>query len=654
MLELKTQTKKEVIDIYSFDVFDTLITRTFATPEGVYLAMQNKMETLEIFKTLPETLKKNFYEIRQETQLFCTANQHVLNKKNDCSLNDIYAVIQNNFSLNDDETELLKNLEIETELTNIVPIDKNIKKVKTLVNAGEKVILISDMYLSADIIRQFLVKCDTVFEDIEIYTSGDTGKLKCDGTLYNLIKEKYPKSKWIHCGDNRISDDFVARLHGIKTERYYPETLKPYEKILLKDKKSVYKNLSVGISRIVRGFNKESRTFELGCSFAGPMLYGYVEWVLEQALRRGLKHLYFVARDGYVLKEIADIIIEQRKTDIQTHYFYSSRVANRIPDEENIEEFIQNFCDELPSLMSVEFFAQRLNITVEELKKFIEVKNKSKHLSALETDWLVKRVLSNKPLKDFIIEKNRPRKELFIKYIEQEIDLSKNDFAFVELNGTGRTQDNIVKLISERLNSSVISFFLISLSDMKQNKNSKKVFYFYPGEHLAGFLELFCRTEHGQTVGYKYANGVIVPVFEVKKYTQMEQWGYREYIEGIKLYTNLFCKYINLNTVNNLSFNLFENYFKYFRYNIDHNMEELIRKIPFLIYGNETMVKEYLPKYNLYNILTNINTCKNFLATKHHSFIKKSIFLIVILSNKFNLKINIKRVYELYYKYFLK
>ena len=63
----------------------------------------------------------------------------------------------------------------------------------------------------------------------------------------------------------------------------------------------------------------------------GPVMYSYVEWVLDEALRRGLSRLYFLARDGYLLKEIAKRIIEKRSLPIDARYFYCSRQSLRMP-----------------------------------------------------------------------------------------------------------------------------------------------------------------------------------------------------------------------------------------------------------------------------------------------------------------------------------
>ena len=67
----------------------------------------------------------------------------------------------------------------------------------------------------------------------------------------------------------------------------------------------------------------------IGIRIGGPVLYGYVLWVLQEALRQGIHTLFFMARDGYLLKKIADIIIEQQKLELETRDLDGTRYAYR-------------------------------------------------------------------------------------------------------------------------------------------------------------------------------------------------------------------------------------------------------------------------------------------------------------------------------------
>lgn len=643
--------------LYSFDIFDTLITRTVANPDGIFLLIENKLKEKDEFKNFSSTLKNNFSEIRKETEMFSRSNKYLTEGKFDCTFDDIYEVIKNNFNLSSEETEKLKELEIETEFENSLPVEKNIERVKNLILSGEKVVLISDMYLSSETVRKFLVKADEIFRDIEIFTSGDREKLKVDGLLYKVVKEKYPDYELFHFGDNKISDYLVPKFNRIKTKKFSLEPFKRYESIALQRNRNFYTELSVGISRYLRSLNNQNLSYILGCSFAAPILYTYVFWVIEQAEKDNKEHLYFVARDGFVLKIIADEIIKQTKNNIKTHYFYSSRIANRIIDENNLEENLNYFWFALKNKINIEFLAKILNISSSDLEQETDLKiNDKKIFSQKEFDSIFKQIRKNEKLKSLIFENNKYKKEIFIKYLKQEIDLSKDNFAFVELNGTGITQDNICDFICQNSNlKRISSFFLVSLPYMKQKENSTKRFYYYPGEFLADYLELLCRTEHGQTIGYREENGKIVPVLETEENEAMIKWGFKDYIEGVKQYSKMFSEYIVKNNINSSDSKFFACYFDYFRYNLDKETKKKISQIPFLIFGDEKNAKSSLPTHHLLSVFSDKVVFKHFLARKFHSFGTKCLLLVIIFLNSKNIKTKqIREFYSLYYRFFMR
>jgi predicted HAD superfamily hydrolase len=118
----------------------------------------------------------------------------------------------------------------------------------------------------------------------------------------------------------------------------------PWEKeVLLKYPDNMYIQLTIGSARLVR-MNKVEHNqdkYNFGASFAAPILYNYINYILEQSLKNGFKTLHFIARDGYLPKVIADTIIRKRNLDIKTVYLYGSRHAWRIPTADNLERYIK-------------------------------------------------------------------------------------------------------------------------------------------------------------------------------------------------------------------------------------------------------------------------------------------------------------------------
>lgn len=60
---------------------------------------------------------------------------------------------------------------------------------------------------------------------------------------------------------------------------------------------------------------------------SAPLLYGFCSWVMEQAHKKGLKRLYFLARDGYAMHKLCRMIAGKRAYDIKCSYLYASQAG---------------------------------------------------------------------------------------------------------------------------------------------------------------------------------------------------------------------------------------------------------------------------------------------------------------------------------------
>lgn len=590
-------------ELYSFDIFDTLITRNTATPFGIFYLMEHRIKNDSKFYDLPKFLVENFFRIRTQSEYFSQKNQLKLNKKLETTIDSIYQIIEENYNLSKEQIRNLKDLEISIEKSNFIGISENIQIVKKYLSQKKMVILISDMYYSSDTLKEFLIKTDKIFENIKIYVSSDLGETKRNASIYTLIKKDFPNiKKWTHLGDNYFSDVICAKWCGINSKKYDYIELLPYEKYLLKKFPQNYKfELITGCAKNLR-LNKleKNEKYIFGASFSAPILYNYTSWVIEQSLNRNIKHLYFVSRDGFIPKIIADLIIKEKNLDIQTHYFYSSRAASRVVDDENYNQYIEWIFSELKSMLSSEFILKRLNTSVDEFSKTLNISRKE-----IKSVAKLKKLLFSNEAKDLILKKNLCKKNLFIKYLKQEIDFSKQNFAFVDLNGSGRTQDNLAQQIKPFFKGTVVSFYLHNQSDMEQKENSIKCSYINTTQYISAWIELLCRTVDGQTLGYKEENGKIVPIKEYEKNDHILNWGYNDYLNGIEDFTKAMIDIEKTNSISVNSLELYCTYFEFFTKHSDRKTAEIIGSIPFAIYGEEKMVKQTAPAYNLFNLFSN-------------------------------------------------
>ncbi len=588
----------ESIELFSFDIFDTLITRKVGTPSGIFLLMQNFLMN----SNLSSFIKTNFYNIRIDAEDIVRRQKYELYKIKEVTFDDIYHFIQENYFLTNDEIRYLKDLEIETEIKNAVLIEKNVGFLKDLILKNKRVILVSDMYFSSQELRLILSKLDRIFKNIPIYVSSEYKKSKANGELYKEIKavEKIEYSKWHHIGDNRLSDIKRAKEFGISTEYFSFPTLMPYEKSLLKELSDLSSQIIVGSARVARLNNNceiNREKYDFGASFGGPILYDYVNFVINQAIKKGFRTLYFVARDGYIPKIIADIIISKKNLNIKTKYLYGSRLAWRVFSHSNFYNLIDVFFSEYKSRLSIEFLAYRFGMNANELGELVGVKNVRKKLSHSWCKKILQLIKNNQKIVNKILESTNQQKELLLAYMEQEIDFSEKNLAFVDLHGTGRTQDCLSHILNEKQDCILHTFYLTTYYAQQLEKSFK---YTYtksiPWDLI---IELLSKSFDGQTVGYKRIGESIHPVTEKGNGEILINWGLNEYIEGINQYV---LNRLNTELVNDLEINNTENFKKVIGYidkNLDKDTANIMGAIPYKTIGDESIVTYAAPKISL-------------------------------------------------------
>lgn len=597
------QVKAHAADLYSFDVFDTLITRTAIEPAGIFMLMQHILiTTYQKYADIPEFVKNNFYTIRKETESFIKVNRFKLYGIEEITLEDIYSQIKLNMDLTSEQTQRLLDLELETELKNIVPIHENIDKLKEIAK-NNRVVLISDMYLSAAQIRKLLVHADPIFENIPIYVSSEHKVSKTKFDLYKTVKEKEGVSyqNWTHFGDNKINDFKRASQLGINAKLLPQEKLLPYEKYALKQhKEDVFVQVLMGIAKATRTLSKnKSEKYQFGCSYVAPVLYSYVSWVIEKARSQNVKTLHFVARDGYVLKEIADIIIEQKKLNLKTKYIYGSRIAWRLPNKDNIDDYISWMCDEYRDRFSLDFLADRFNIETSELQKYTEIKNAKQRLRSSACKKLKKTLLESNELKEIIINKNKPKIDMLEQYLKTNLDTADNKIWFVDINGSGRTMDMLSDVIHKFYDGQIVSLYF-HMSARSSFEKSLKQSYLATVNYMRQTIELLCRNLDGQTTGYKQKDSAIVPVLETVNQQNLLTWGFNDYLEGIRDYSRNAGRYESKCLTVLSSYNLHKLFFDFELRHLDKQTAEILGSIPYLDVGSEKKVQECAPKLNLY------------------------------------------------------
>ncbi|THH35616.1 HAD family hydrolase [Neolewinella litorea] len=535
---------------YSFDIFDTLISRKLANDKGVFVTMREKLKG----KTelgLPDFFIDEFVNLRVHAQK--VANETC--SYPEITLDEVYAALGSYIpQVKTEHLQVLQKLEETIEIENCYPIPENVSRVLKIIDSGSKVYLISDMYLSKGVVTSMLKNADPRLCSIPLYLSSELKMRKSDGDLFYHVcnDQNIQPSTLIHTGDNFDSDCIMAKRAGVKYTFYQDSLLSKVEKSYFRGEQNLFLQLFVGASKQTRleGYDFKP-SYRLGASFVGPMFYGFVHNSLKQAVDEGIKRLYFLARDGYLLKIIAEEIIAFFHYDIEIRYLYTSRQATY---------FASIFClttscfrwifQEMDNAISFNIVAKRLhfkpNVLIDYLDPDLKHSLVNHGVENRLTNALISRLqnelLSNSALKAEVESKARVYRETVVCYFEQEGLFQGERIGFVDIGWRGTLQDAIFKILkSKKGNVKLTSYYLAVtyFSAHTSAENRRVPAYMFPSIRpgKGPILELLLQCEHGTTLRYqKNDAGRCEPVLKAPS-VHLETWGMDDYKKGIRTFS---------------------------------------------------------------------------------------------------------------------
>lgn len=535
---------------YSFDIFDTLISRKFADDKGVLVALREKLKKQPVLE-FPDYFIDEFVNLRLRAQKVA----HRKSSYPEITLEEIYSALGSEYpDIKPGQLKLLQELEESIEIENCYPIPQNVSRIMELIDSGQKVFLISDMYLSKAVILQMLKHADSRLCTIPLYLSSELKMCKSNGALFRYVckDQKMESSSLIHTGDNFTSDCVMAKRLGIKYVFYQDSILSKVEKSYFREDQNLFLQLVAGASKQTRleGYNLKS-SYRLGASFTGPMFYGFVHDLLKQAVSEGIKRIYFLARDGYLLKIIAEEIIAYFKFDIEINYLYTSRQATYFA---SIFCLTMNHCkwifQEMDNHITFNVVAKRLqfnpNILIDyfdsDLKQSLIKHGLDNRLTSNLIKLLQEDLLSNSNLKAKIESEAKVYRETVIGYFEQEGLLRDERIGFVDIGWQGTLQDAIFKILKSKKPDFKLTSYYLAVTHFSANtyfENRKVPAYMFPSIRtgIGPILELLLQCDHGTTMHYvRDENGHFEPVLKTPS-MHLEDWGLDSYKLGVQKFS---------------------------------------------------------------------------------------------------------------------
>lgn len=580
--------------MYSFDIFSMVILADQDDGAAFFRYMQDRLQG-EGHRDIPQAVRANFARIRMNA--WRMAERFYKRDGKECvNLEDIYQIIAATAVLDAEVLRSLETLECDIMVETAVGLDINIKLAEDLIKSGKEVSFFADTVYCEDVVKKILRKCSPWFEGCRCFCSSETGKTQRTGSLFWKANQitGIKRADWIYYSispENRKQAKRVGLTPGDPESIKYMGAQEPRS-----DRDFVFRVMETLYRAAVLECSHDRQ--RVGSRVGAPLLLQYVEWVLDCADKLGASKLCFVARDGYILKKIADLLIADRQLGIKTQYIYGSRKAWRIPsfseEHGDITELLR--WSHIEKVRTYGDFSDIFGLTVEELAQFLplqEIQGEMK-ITRAALAYCIAKLRENQEFRKYLVQKNAPARELLKRYLQQEMGTDKENIVFVELAGGGYTQECLANMLRE-LGISQITNLYFKIDSADRYSGCRNYTFWPNAMRDSAIIETLSHSPEGQTLGYRECNGKIVPVLEEDEGRALTEYGYEEYVEGVLLFTQKYVRYLKNFLIQGWSIASVDLYMDAVINKPDKELLSFISGMPFGVTGREKKVLEYAP-----------------------------------------------------------
>lgn len=605
-------------NVYSFDIFDTVLVRIWAKPHHLFWKLGQELKK----DNLLEISLESWYDLRRHIEHQVRDRSH----EEEITLREIYENLASSLNWSNSEMQSAIALEIELEKQSLFVVPEVQRQIEKYRQEDHEIIYISDMYLSESTIRELLEKYQCWEKQDSLYVSSTCKLTKASGYLFSycLQQESLQNRQLVHQGDNFYSDFQVPKKLGIQANFFGKTSLNRYEeKIANCDRLPLeLRSILAGSSRLTRLSSDrltqtQSIIWDTTASAIAPVLFGFVFWCLEEARDRGIERLYFVARDGQILLKIARILCKNWGYTIDCRYLYGSRQAWHFPAIQEIGEYELNWLFDPTAFLSVHSLCQRVNLEPDEIGELLKRSGFPSscwhdNLTIEERDSL-KQIVQEREAIAIILERSAEFRENALGYFQQEGLAEPIRFGIVDIGWNGRLQYSLSRLLAcggMYPQEGVYGFYFALSRRFKAFTSEKLLSYFSdvdrPHEkrdrlcYYRELFELFVAADHGGTIKFTKEGENYHPVLRSEFNKRAIQWGLNIQQEAITQFCEIFTQNLDKKHYSGASsLTIAEILLNEFIKNPTHSEAEIFGSFKVAEDQNETQFHELAPQYNI-------------------------------------------------------
>lgn len=491
----------------SFDIFDTTLIRKCGKPENIFYLLAHRLYPNDSAKC------EDFLLWRKRAE--GEARRKALG--NDVTIEDIYSSNELKGFDEYDKKELVeaeKSVEAEQLIAN--PAIRDIINKKR--EQGYTVCFISDMYLPSDFLKEVLLREGCIEKNEVVYVSCEWNARKSNGTLYKKLKKELTPEEWIHYGDHPVSDIRMARKNGVRGTKVITDFSIPESKIMQSSTRCISNEISclVGLQRAARIHFGDNGFSNMAASFVAPAYISYVHWVIEKCREEGVKRLFFLSRDSYILQQIAE---ELPHEDIELKYLFVSRKSLLLPYMYNAtaEKFLAVQDKKTIRGKDVESLLSSLGTSKAELSSEYSITFRFNRITTKKEEETFLDSIFGKESRYLhtLNERAKEKRDLLNAYFKQEEVIGNGKTAMVDVGWLGTTRLMINSILKEEGCNETQFFYYGVRQDVLHSQHGRYMTFHDPGTSDTGLTfvieDYFSASPYKTTLGYIHSGNRYYP-----------------------------------------------------------------------------------------------------------------------------------------------
>lgn len=483
------------IDIVSMDIFDTLFVRRIHDPDIVKFPVARYIAT-RAYEFGVHTTWQKVLQTRNEIEAEHRRNNGQSNPDFEARYDDFMDETLTTIFGNEMPPNLLMDVadyEIDIEDKVIVVRQSLFKWIKTLHQQNKRILLISDIYLPAKYLKR-LVKLKGLepFVD-DVISSADSFNAKASGAAFPLIEKKYniDKNRWLHLGDNPISDGQQAANFGIAA--FVLRDIREKQRLGISRSIAYFASRNIfwrgrNVQQIMAPLEAENRErdplYVDGYNIFGIVIANFIHRLIEHCKERKVSRIYFCSREGWLFQQCWERMIKEFYPAggvPEASYLYVSRMALANAACGNVGLPMVNAHAALLPSESRDFqdICRVFGLDIEPLRPYLkavdlseqEILDPSPPNERIDRRQQLTLLLGDEKFQNEIRRQGKAAKDALLKYLTTEKFFEHDDVALVDIGWLGTIQHFLSGAISNHDNIPRIHGFVLAATRLMPYKN---------------------------------------------------------------------------------------------------------------------------------------------------------------------------------------